>query len=658
MFPFIIRIFRQYFGLIFMSGLIIITSCKGTGPNVGGGTEAGPAISKGFASADELEVYIKDEFSESAIPSNAYSSLDRNVPNALLDVAATAETYGYSQTNVQEAGVDEADKIKTDGTYLYVADNNAVHIVNAVPADSMNILSTIDVNGAVDSLYLNNNTLVILYRVNDGGRLAWTNTTPCLDMGISYCTPVKALIGVLMIDVSDPSFPEWIREWTIDGWMVSSRLTNGKLHLVQKFFPDLPPLQVTYDGTEEGRASAIAANELAMESVAIDDLVPYYSDIDVHGDTINSAQLILPVDFYHPEKSNGGSIVSIVTFDLDNPSGGFKSIGLIADAHTVYASTQALYIASTQWNYNPGIAALYDDHTTFLYKFALTEENVTIKGTGSVDGKILNQFSMSEYNDVLRIATTTGNLWGETLQNNLYCLRVINDNLEIIGKLEGLAPGENIYSARFIGTRGFLVTFVKVDPLFTIDLSNPYNPTVVGELKVPGYSDYIHPLGDNHLITIGKDTKLDNGTTWYQGLQLSIFDVSDFSDPQLIHSELIGDRGTKSEALDNHKAFTFWAEKGLLAIPVDLYEHQTQPLHPYSTGTHTFSGLYVYRVTIDEGFEYLGRINTDSYSYYGNWLRGVFIGEDVYAVNEEAVRSANIDDISGTLNILSFPVGD
>jgi uncharacterized secreted protein with C-terminal beta-propeller domain len=277
-----------------------------------------------------------------------------------------------------------------------------------------------------------------------------------------------------------------------------------------------------------------------------------------------------------------------------------------------------------------------------------------LEGTGEVPGQILNQFSLGEYEDVLRIATNSGT-WGAGSLNNVYCLKVIGSRLEIIGKLEGLAPGEDIYSALFIGTRGFLVTFVKIDPLFTIDLSDPYNPIALGELKVPGYSDYIHPMDENHLITIGKDAIMDNGFAWYQGLQLSIFDVSDFENPLLLYKELIGDRGTSSEAEYNHKAFTFWAEENLLAIPVDLYEHEALPVNPYDWGTYKFSGLYVYRVTVENGFEYLGRINTDiSTYYYNDWLRGLFINNDVYAVNNEAVQSADIGDIENTVNEILF----
>lgn len=653
-----------YFFLVVTLSVITITSCN-FGPFAGSGSGVGNPGPATFATWNDLETYIKSEYSESAIQLNTYARSwleGSNVPAAGGNFEMDSYGSEYSQTNVQEAGVDESDKVKTDGEYIYVSSGNSIHIVNAVPADSMSALSTIDVNGAVDSIYLYNDILVVLYNpIGHITHLNWVGDNGFLwGMGLPYWIPVQSQTGILITDVSNPLSPDKIKEWTIDGWMISSRLTNGKLHLVQQFLPDLPPLQYTYNTAAE-ESEVIAANEQVMASVNLEDLIPYYEVIDEQGSPVDSAPLITPENFYHPGDSEGGSIVSIISFDLDDFPDEFQSVGLIADASTVYASTEALYIAASKWNYGINDSSKDEYYRTSLYKFDLNSDNVALEGYGETKGRIINQFSMGEYNDVLNIATSTGG-WGADLRSNIYCLEVDHNKLKIIGRLEGLAPGEDIYAARFIGTRGFLVTFVKVDPLFTIDLSNPVNPVVAGELKVPGYSDYIHPLGDDHLITIGKDAILDeNNMVWYQGLQLSIFDVSDFSDPLLLHTELIGDRGTTSEALDNHKAFTFWAENGLLAIPVKLYEHQTEPAYPYTHGDHTFTGLYVYRVTIDGGFEYLGRIDTapleETYYYY-NWTRGLFIDEDVYAVNAEAVRSAPIEDINGSVSEFLLPVGE
>ena len=289
---------------------------------------------------------------------------------------------------------------------------------------------------------------------------------------------------------------------------------------------------------------------------------------------------------------------------------------------------------------------------------------MTGQGYTSVDGRVLNQFSLGEYEKVLRIATNTG--WSGATDtnsmNHVFCLSSQNGKLEVIGSLKNLAPGEEIYAARFIGPRGYLVTFVNIDPLFTLDLSDPTAPEVAGELKIPGYSGYIHPYGDKYLLCIGKDAVDDNGFAWYQGIQLTILDISDFSNPVLLHKEIIGDRGTNSEALFTHKAFTFWETTGLLAVPIALYEHQSPPVYPYTFGDFTFSGLYVYRVGTEDGFEFMGRISTipDPYAggyYYSPWTRGIFIGNNVYAVTPDSVNAARIDDIQGTVQKLFLGEG-
>lgn len=651
--------------LLFLLCAILFNGCS-SGPFAGGSDvgNPGPAV---FASWNELETYIKNEFSESAIPSNVYSDARSDVALSASSITNfSSDTYysGYSATNVHETGVDESDKIKTDGEYLYVTANDTVLIVEAVPADSMNVLNKIHVNGDVDSIYLYNDTLVVFYNPGDDiTHLDWSGWDFGFfwSMGLPYWIPVQCKYGVLIMDVSNPLLPERIKEWTFDGCMVSSRIINGKLHIIQQFLPDLPPLQMTYNGTSQEKASTINANKQAMETMSLEDLIPYYQVIDTQGNPVSNNPLIIPANFYHPSDSEGGSITCIISLDLNNLSSGFQSKGLIADASTVYASEKALYIAASRWNSEIYDIRDEDYYMTSLYKFSLTGGNVILKGAGKAKGRILNQFSLGEHDDVLRIATSTGG-WGSSLKSNIYCFTDSGKNLKAIGNLEGLAPGEDIYAARFIGTRGFLVTFENIDPLFTIDLADPSNPVIVGELEVPGYSSYIHPLGNNHLITLGKDVLLENGTAWYQGLQVSLFDITNFSSPHLLYTETIGDRGTTSEALVNHKAFTFWAENGLLALPVNLYEHEIEPDQPYTFGKHTFTGLYVYRVSIEDGFEYLGRISTaqdiSQISYDEYWARGLFINQDVYAVDKEAVRSANVDDIENTLSSLIFPVSD
>ncbi|MEE8397866.1 MAG: beta-propeller domain-containing protein [Desulfobacterales bacterium] len=620
----------------------------------------------------QLETYLKDQYATSVLEADAYSFSDittvvnTTVAPATTTAAATTTTLApsgvgsddYSQTNTQESGVAESDRTKTDGTYMYVADDRKITIIEAVPANAMSLVSTIDVNGSVGELYLFDGILVVLYIPDGSGGNSWsgTNLSGQADVGLPYWLPVDTQTGIMLVDVSEPSTPGIIQEVRADGSLLSSRLTGGKLHVVQQYLPDLPPLELYYDGTQADRDEVIDANTESLDPLSLDDLIPFYETVDENGNTIDSGRLVAVEDFYQPDDPEGGSIIALMTFDMNNADQPFQSVGLIADAHLVYASTESLYTGATVWDGSAGFVADYDQRQqTVIHKFDLTGEAVRIKGTGRVQGQALNQFSFSEYEGVLRVATTTGRRWGSsTLSNHVYCLEETGGALETIGRLEGLAPGEKLYAARFLGPRGFLVTYVKIDPLFTLDLSDPTDPRVAGELKVPGYSDYIHPLGENHLLTIGKDTVVQGGTAWYQGVQLSIFDISDFADPTLLHVEKIGARGT--ESISTHKAFTFWAQYGLLAIPIDLHEYVDTPTNPWESGSHTFNGLYVYRITTGDGFEYLGRIDTsESTIRYPDWTRGVFIDDSVYAVKRDAVRSADIDDIENTVSVLDLP---
>ncbi|PIP42391.1 MAG: hypothetical protein COX19_01235, partial [Desulfobacterales bacterium CG23_combo_of_CG06-09_8_20_14_all_51_8] len=360
-------------------------------------------------------------------------------------------------------------------------------------------------------------------------------------------------------------------------------------------------------------------------------------------------------DFLRPEISGGGTTVSITAIDLADPAGDFKSVGFIADVHHVYASVGALYLVSTVYSDNFAETAdtltpnIQTDIQTRIYQFSLSGPNAAYAAVGSVPGQILNQFSLGEYEDVLRIATSTGNTWDGSAENHVFCLEKQNAALDIIGRLDGLAPGERLYASRFIGDKGFLITFIEMDPLFTLDLSDPRNPSVTGELKVPGVSTYIHPVGDHLLLTIGKEALLDGDSVWYQGLQLSLFDISDFADPLLIDTRKIGDRGTESEALFNHKALTFLPEQNLLALPVSLYEHLSPPQAPWEYGVRTFDGVYVYKITDDNLFAYQGRIELisepiDIYEY-PDGMRGVFIGQQVYGIAPDIIKTAGIESM-------------
>lgn len=280
--------------------------------------------------------------------------------------------------------------------------------------------------------------------------------------------------------------------------------------------------------------------------------------------------------------------------------------------------------------------------STTIHKISVSDGMIDYRGEGEVPGQILNQFSMDEYNGYFRIATTTGDIWEGNSKNNIY---VFNEDLRLVGKIEGLAPGERIYSARFMGNRVYLVTFVKVDPLFVIDLSDPANPKVLGELKIPGYSDYLHPYDESHIIGLGKETSdsPDADFALYQGVKLAIFDVSNPENPKEIAKYIIGERGTDSYALSDHRAFLFSHSKNLLVIPITLVEGESW----------NWQGAYVFNVSLTDGINLKGKIshaeptNSEPTLDPSRFvMRSLYINEVLYTISEEQVKMNNLSDIS------------
>jgi inhibitor of cysteine peptidase len=646
-----LRFFRSLFIVVPLASLLFFSGCGGDG-------KSPTSNLSNFETDEELRTYLIDQYADSVTPGYLRAQVAANETDTAT-AGAGADQAGYSGTNLQEAGVDESEMIKTDGNYLYIASSNAVRIVSAVPPGTLQKVQPVTVNGQVNSIYLHDGLLAVLYRPSDGEGEPWRKDDAGIGIGMPYWIPVQEKTGILLVDVSQPESPQTIKDIQVDGYFVSSRLTEGRLHVITQFLPDLPPLKIWYDGSKADKTAVTTSNESTLSSLTLDELIPSCTVYDSTGAIIREGRAIKTADIIRPETTAGGSLVSMITIDVENPANDFTSVGFVADVHHVYASTDSLYLISTLYHY-PDVAVDDDsvvssDAATFetqIYKFNLKSQPIAYSAEGKVPGELLNSFSLGEYKEVLRVAAGTGNTWDGTSENHVYCLKENLGKLEVVGAIHGIAPGERLYSARFMGDRGFLVTFVQVDPLFTLDLSDPTNPTIVGELKVPGYSTYLHPLNDNYLLALGQETSSEDDSVRVSGLQLSIFDISDFANPKLIHSQTIGDQGTYSEALYNHKALTFWAEKNLISLPVNLYEYSESPENSWDYGANTFNGVYIYRLTDEYDLNLLGRIelsdldNPDGAWYGLSWCRGVFIDNFIYAATPTGVKAAPIDNIA------------
>jgi uncharacterized secreted protein with C-terminal beta-propeller domain len=324
---------------------------------------------------------------------------------------------------------------------------------------------------------------------------------------------------------------------------------------------------------------------------------------------------------------------------------------LLGASSNVYVSLNNIYLTFPVWGTGVG-----DFDKSSIYRIHIEGDQIEYVATGEVPGMVLNQFSMDEYDGYFRVATTT---YEETPRNHVY---VLNMALNITGSLENLAPGETIHSARFMGERGYLVTFKKTDPLFVIDLKDPYNPKVLGELKITGYSDYLHPYDENHIIGIGKETvEAEEGDfAWYQGIKIALFDVSDVSNPVEISKYEIGDRGTDSPVLWDHKAFLFDKSRNLLVIPVLVAEidesKYPKGVPPSAYGEYVWQGAYVFDISLDQGLQLKGKIThieniaepeQEYYYFYSPFSieRSLYIGDVLYTISQAKIMMNNLENL-------------
>ena len=291
-----------------------------------------------------------------------------------------------------------------------------------------------------------------------------------------------------------------------------------------------------------------------------------------------------------------------------------------------------MYIATNKATYGDNYEILSEN--THILKVALDNGKFIFKAEVDIDGQINNQFSMDENGDTFRIATTTGNMWNidENTSNSIY---ILNDNLEEIGRLTEFAKGEKIYSVRYVGDKAYVVTFKQTDPLFVIDLSNTSNPQILGELKIPGYSTYLHPYDETHLIGFGYDTKEDGTQITTNGLKMVMFDVSDLNNPKELFKINIGDsKYTYSELLSDHKALLFSKEKNIIAFPI--YS---------SSGKKSYTRAVIYEIDLEKGFILKGEIGNVTDKADEHIERIVFINDNYYTLSKSLVKVANMETL-------------
>jgi len=644
-----------------------------------------------FGSYDDLSTYLQSssESSNNGIPLS--SDVNQvNVPRIeiLDEVSADDKSWegasvDYSDTNIQELGVDEPDVIKTDGIYLYVISNQKLYIIYAYPAEDAEIISTIEFNESVNptNLFINEDKLAVItqsynYRVYDYDVIEeksdeiWQDTT---------------LTHIIVYDIFDKSAPVQIREIDIEGYYNNARMIDDYVYVITTQYNYGPVLLEQ----ESNYIPKIRVDEKSQD-IGLSNI--YYID--------------------SPEKSE--TMTNVVSVNIQDETEEVKiEIFLIGNPSMIYVSTENIYITSISYSYyyttirdlidqyvlpvlpveakneiNAVESLTLDDYQkasvvdwiiqnyvenmdeqqkleiakqlisqyekTIIHKIKIDNGQITYLSQGTVPGYINNQFSISEYNGNLRVATTVNGWMVKSYlssidsYNNVF---VLNEHLEIIGSIENIAVGEQIFSARFLEDKCYLVTFKQIDPFFVIDLQDPENPRILGELKIPGFSTYLHPYDENHVIGIGREE---------QDVKISLFNVDDVSNPiELSTYKIQNDKEeyswSYSAALYEHKAFLFDLDKNLLIIPVSIdYKESAYVFDVTSENEITLKGVISHESEdppAEDQEPWESSYWKGDYSY--SIIRSLYIDNVIYTLSDAMIMMNNMDDLS-ELNSLSF----
>ena len=547
--------------------------------------------------------------------------------------SSSSNTKDYSTTNIQVENVDEADIVKTDGDYIYSISEDNVIITDVKDPKQPKVVATIkseDDDIPEDIILYKDKLVVISTKGNQTKRYYYNNRMN---------TVVK------IYNITSREKPVLTKNYEMYEPYYTSRCIDNVLYVIS-----------SGNLRKEDDEIVVGYNEDNMEKELSVDKIKYLKDVKTTKQTL------------------------ISTVDLNNETADIKLDSYLMNISNAYVSENAIYLLNQKYNNDSkipikllfgfkGVFGLEDyyemdsesGYYTEIYKFDI-KENVEYKAKTKVKGKTINQYSLDEKDNHLRIAL---------YDNDGSRVAIFDEDLKQIGISDNVAKGEKMYSSRFIGDKVYFVTYKTIDPLFVMDLSNEAKPKVLGKLKIPGYSTYLHPYDENHIIGIGMETKEiinrnSNGkvistTAKIVGMKMALFDVSNVNSPVQISSVVIGDSRTTSAILTNPKALLFSKEKSLIAIPVNNYsqDFEVTSSNNYETMINNYTkyskpynaeGYFVYNINVQDGFKLKGVIThekTNATYYYSNskLLRGLYIDNNLYTVSETMIKVNELDSL-------------
>ena len=621
---------------------------------------------------DEVVMFEMDE-----------SDVDSSGP-ALLQASTktSSDDLSYSTTNVQIKNVDEPDFLKNDSKYVYIVSKNTLSIINAYPAESAKIILKIalDIESQyIQNMFLNEDRLVIFYNSQSDNEII-----PQYDFipRPSYSPITHALI----VDISDKENPNILKDYSIDGHFRDARMIEDYVYFVTNKnidyqFPRFPIIA-------ERSVPIMTPDAFYFDSMEQFSNFNTLTAIDIFGDTINSETFLmgyggtfyvsednfyltyqqdLPYEFY--ENSAQDRFFDVIVPIL--PSNVKGEIELIQNDSDIRPSLKWMKISEVmQKSYNKmdkderenlfekirealteyDIKIQEKSRKTIIHKISINQDKIEYVAKGSVPGRLLNQFSMDQKDDRFRIATTTEYYTQHSGLTRANAVFILDEQLDIVGKLDQIAPDESIFSARFIDDRLYLVTFEQIDPFFVIDLSTD-KPKILGELKIPGFSNYLHPFDEDHIIGIGRDTIVEDGRVEQVGIKIALFNVENVNNPMVADEVIIGDRYTNSESLHNHKAFFFDKTRNILSMPIDSEVNSLKEISNskiVNPEYNRWSGFYVFDLNENDGFNLKGIVTHSERDsrYYGSENSRTFYIEDVlYTTSKNYIKMNSFDDM-------------
>jgi hypothetical protein len=560
---------------------------------------------------------------DGVMPATATRQSDQGADSSATAAEADGEP-AYSTTNVQEAGVDEPDIIKTDGNRIIAVAQERVHLVGFDGGKMA--LRKILPDTMVRHVFLSGERLLVF-----GGRAAQGSVS-----GQRWADEQAVLT---LYDISNLSAPELIARLTIDGRVIDARLVGTQVRVATVSSPDVDAPSPVYAG--DGNISPRSELQLraAIATSDIDDWIPAYALQNGAGAQVSTGRLVDCADLRRPEAFSGLDTVAVSSFDIGSALQSRQTVGVIAGGQQIYATNSSTYVSTTDWSRDGSPT------TTSLHKFVTANSGAnTYEGSGEIPGTLLNQYAMSEYHGVLRVASTVSERRGwvnarQFTEGIVTTLREQDGALRQLGQVDGLGreDNESIRAVRFIENRGYVVTFRQTDPLYVLDLRDAAAPKILGELKIPGYSGYLHPVGQNLLLGVGQSGRAN--------VQFSLFDISDPALPRRIDKQTYGEGAAGAEF--DPKAFLYWQPRDLIIAPTHLYGDPklvggSKGGRPPSSAERqgSFSGVVLLRAT-KNGLTELGRLPIADAD--GSVNRSLVIGDTVYLLSDQALQANSLD---------------